>query len=182
MHHLGQIVWGHTWKRTLEKSPTNATSVTMQHLRQVIWRHTWKHTLEKSHEIFDPRERKQLRIKEPNYEKLCSYSTKRQTCIILIQLKTSTEMYTLYKLQKNVHRHNKSNQMLKLVQTVVILWYILDDIQWISYVLYIDIDIVCPWYSNIDIDDIPMYTSFSVAFHTCAPLIRIVSTKCKRKP
>ena len=58
--------------------------------------------------------------------------------------------------------------MLKLVQTVVILWYILDDIQWISYVLYIDIDIVCPWYSNIDIDDIPIHHSQLLS--TPAPL------------
>ena len=48
MHPLMQVIWGHTWKHTLEKSQTNATCVTMHHLRQVIWGHTWKNTLEKS--------------------------------------------------------------------------------------------------------------------------------------
>ena len=37
MQHPKQVVWRHTWRHTLEKSHTNATSVTMHHLGQVIW-------------------------------------------------------------------------------------------------------------------------------------------------
>ena len=43
-----QALWGHIWKCTVEKSQTNATSVTLPLLGQTFWRHIWKHTLEKS--------------------------------------------------------------------------------------------------------------------------------------
>ena len=41
-------IWGHIWKRTVEKRPTNATNVIMPLLRQAIWGDIWKHTVEKS--------------------------------------------------------------------------------------------------------------------------------------
>ena len=44
---FGQAIWGDIWKRTVEKSQTNATNVTMHLLRQAIWRHIWKRTVEK---------------------------------------------------------------------------------------------------------------------------------------
>ena len=48
MHPRTQAIWGDIWKPTVEKSPTNATSVTMPLLGQVIWGHIWIHTVEKS--------------------------------------------------------------------------------------------------------------------------------------
>ena len=43
-----QAVWGNIWKRTVEKSQTNATNVTMHPLRQAIWEHILKHTMVQS--------------------------------------------------------------------------------------------------------------------------------------
>ena len=48
MHPLRLAIWGNIWKRTVEKSRTNATSVTLPFLRQAIWGDIWKHTVEKS--------------------------------------------------------------------------------------------------------------------------------------
>ena len=48
LHPPGQTIWGHIWKRTLEKSQTNATNVTMHPHTQAIWGHIWKHTAVKS--------------------------------------------------------------------------------------------------------------------------------------
>ena len=48
MHPLGQIIWGHIWKDTVEKSQTNVTNATMHPHRQAIWRHIWKYTVEKN--------------------------------------------------------------------------------------------------------------------------------------
>ena len=45
---LGQTIWGHIWKRTAEKSQTNATNATMHALIQVFWGDIWKYTVEKS--------------------------------------------------------------------------------------------------------------------------------------
>ena len=41
-------VWRLIWKHTVEKSQTNATNVTLHPLRQAIWGDIWKHTVEKS--------------------------------------------------------------------------------------------------------------------------------------
>ena len=46
---LGQAIWGHIWKRTVDKSQTSATNVTMHPIRQAIWGHIWKRPVEKSH-------------------------------------------------------------------------------------------------------------------------------------
>ena len=48
MHPFRQGIWGHIWKRTVEKRQTNATNVTMPQLRQAIWGHIWKHTVGKN--------------------------------------------------------------------------------------------------------------------------------------
>ena len=48
LHLLGQAIWGHIWKRTVKKSQTNAPSVILHLLGQAIWGHIWKHTVEKS--------------------------------------------------------------------------------------------------------------------------------------
>ena len=49
MHPVMQFLWDHTCKRTVEKSQTNASSVTLYHLlRQAIWGHIWKSTAKKS--------------------------------------------------------------------------------------------------------------------------------------
>ena len=48
LHPPGQTIWGHIWKRTLEKSQTNATNVTIHRLIQALWGDIWKHTMEKS--------------------------------------------------------------------------------------------------------------------------------------
>ena len=48
---LEQAIWGHIWKRTVEKSQTNATSVIMHPLEQEVWGDIWKRTVEKSHTI-----------------------------------------------------------------------------------------------------------------------------------
>ena len=45
---LGQTLWGHIWKHTVEKNQTNATNVTLHPLRQGCWVNIWKHTVEKS--------------------------------------------------------------------------------------------------------------------------------------
>ena len=47
MHLLMPAIWGNIWKRTVEKSRTNATSVTLPFLRQAIWGDIWKPTVEK---------------------------------------------------------------------------------------------------------------------------------------
>ena len=44
-----QALWRIIWKHTLEKSQTNAISVTLHSLRLSIWRDIWKRTVEKSH-------------------------------------------------------------------------------------------------------------------------------------
>ena len=44
---LVQTIWGNIWKHTVGKSQTNATSVTLHHLGQAIWEHIWKRTVEK---------------------------------------------------------------------------------------------------------------------------------------
>ena len=49
LHPHGQVIWGGVWKRTVEKSQTNATNVTMHRFMQAIWGHIWKRTVEKSH-------------------------------------------------------------------------------------------------------------------------------------
>ena len=46
MHLLEQVIWGNIWKRTVEKSQTNATNVNMHPLRQAIWGDIWKRTVE----------------------------------------------------------------------------------------------------------------------------------------
>ena len=48
LHLLGQAIWGDIRKYTVEKSPTNATNVTLSLLRQAIWGHIWKRRVEKS--------------------------------------------------------------------------------------------------------------------------------------
>ena len=48
LHPPGQTIWGHIWKRTLEKSQTNATNVTMPLLGQAIRGHILRCTVEKS--------------------------------------------------------------------------------------------------------------------------------------
>ena len=48
MRLLRQAICGHIWKRIVEKSKINATSVTLHPLRQAIWGPIWKHTVEKS--------------------------------------------------------------------------------------------------------------------------------------
>ena len=45
---LIQVHWGHIWKCTVEKGQINATNVTMPLLGQVIWGHIWKRTVGKS--------------------------------------------------------------------------------------------------------------------------------------
>ena len=45
---IRKVLWGHIWKRTAEKSWTNATNVTMLLLGPTILGHIWKHTVEKS--------------------------------------------------------------------------------------------------------------------------------------
>ena len=48
MHLLMQALWGHILKHTLEKSQTNATSVSMHPMMQAIWGYIWKRTVEKN--------------------------------------------------------------------------------------------------------------------------------------
>ena len=48
MHPQRQAIWGNIWKHTVEKSQTNATSVTLYLLGQTSWGHIWKRTVEKS--------------------------------------------------------------------------------------------------------------------------------------
>ena len=45
MHPLMQAIWGHIWKHTVEKSQTNATSVTMLLLGQTSWEHISKDSM-----------------------------------------------------------------------------------------------------------------------------------------
>ena len=45
---LRQVIWGDNWKRTVEKSDTNATYVTLPRLMLAIWGLIWKSTPEKS--------------------------------------------------------------------------------------------------------------------------------------
>ena len=47
LHALIQVLWGHIWKRTVEKSHTNATNVTTHLLLHTIWGHIWRHTARK---------------------------------------------------------------------------------------------------------------------------------------
>ena len=39
---LRQAIWGHIWKRTLEKNKINATNATMHLIRQAVWGDIWK--------------------------------------------------------------------------------------------------------------------------------------------
>ena len=48
MYLLRQAVWGDIWKCTVEKSQTNATNVTLPLFGQTFWRHIWERTVEKS--------------------------------------------------------------------------------------------------------------------------------------
>ena len=48
MHPLMQAIWRHIWRRTVEKSRTNAINATLHPLGQVVWGHIWRHTVEKS--------------------------------------------------------------------------------------------------------------------------------------
>ena len=48
LHPLGQAIWGHIWKRTVEISQKNATSVILHPLKQVVWELIWWYTIEKS--------------------------------------------------------------------------------------------------------------------------------------
>ena len=48
LHPLGQAVWEHIWKHTVEKNQTNATNATLLLFRQAIWEGIWKHTVGKS--------------------------------------------------------------------------------------------------------------------------------------
>ena len=43
-----KAIWRNIWKRTVEKSQTNATNVTMHFLKQAISLDIWKTTQEKS--------------------------------------------------------------------------------------------------------------------------------------
>ena len=43
-----QAIWGHIWKRTVEKSQMNATNVTLHPHRQEIWGDIWKSTVGKN--------------------------------------------------------------------------------------------------------------------------------------
>ena len=45
---LRQTIWDNIWKRTVEKSQTNATNVTMPLLRQTIWDNISKRTADES--------------------------------------------------------------------------------------------------------------------------------------
>ena len=45
---LRQAIWWHIWKYTLEKSQTNATSVTLHPLILALWGLIWKYTVEKN--------------------------------------------------------------------------------------------------------------------------------------
>ena len=36
-----QAIWRHIWKRTVEKSQTNAASVTLHPIMQTIWEGIW---------------------------------------------------------------------------------------------------------------------------------------------
>ena len=48
MHPQAQAIWGDIWKRTVEKSQSNATNVTLPLFRLAIWGHIWKRTVGKS--------------------------------------------------------------------------------------------------------------------------------------
>ena len=39
MHLPMQDIWGHIWKRTVEKSQTNATNVALPFLKELHWNH-----------------------------------------------------------------------------------------------------------------------------------------------
>ena len=43
-----QVLCGHIWKPTVEKSQTNATNVILHPRMQALWEHIWKLTVEKS--------------------------------------------------------------------------------------------------------------------------------------
>ena len=43
--HLGQVLWVHIRKRTVEKSQTNATNVSSHQPSRASWQDIWKHTL-----------------------------------------------------------------------------------------------------------------------------------------
>ena len=51
IHPIGQAIWGHIWRHTVEKSQTNATSVIMHPLIQALWGHIWKRTVEKGKQM-----------------------------------------------------------------------------------------------------------------------------------
>ena len=42
LHLLGQTVWEHIWKLTVEKKRTNATTATLHLFGQIIWGDSWK--------------------------------------------------------------------------------------------------------------------------------------------
>ena len=48
MRPLVQTIWRHIWSRTVEKSQTNVTNVTLPLLGQMFWEHIWKRTVEKN--------------------------------------------------------------------------------------------------------------------------------------
>ena len=48
-YHSGEAIWRDIWKRTLEKSLTNVTNVTMPLLSEEPWRDIWKFILENKH-------------------------------------------------------------------------------------------------------------------------------------
>ena len=47
LHHLRRAISTAIWKHIVEKSQTNATSVTLHPLMQALWGHIWKHTVKK---------------------------------------------------------------------------------------------------------------------------------------
>ena len=51
VHPHRQAVWGHIWKRTVEKRQINATNATMPLLRQAIWGNIWKYIVEKTKQM-----------------------------------------------------------------------------------------------------------------------------------
>ena len=48
MPHLMHTIWWYILKRTVEKSQTNAITVTLHPIMQALWGYIWKRTVEKS--------------------------------------------------------------------------------------------------------------------------------------
>ena len=46
LHPHRQAIWGDIWKRTVDKSQTNASNVNMHLLMQAIWGDIWKRTMQ----------------------------------------------------------------------------------------------------------------------------------------